>query len=126
MKIIINSNLLRGIFAHGFEKPSPIQEKAIVPIIKGRDIIAQAQSGTGKTAAFSIGALELVDLSIAKTQVLVLSPTRELTIQTSKVMQGIGAMMEGLIIKTSFGGSHFSLSSGFVLIVKLEIIKTND
>jgi translation initiation factor 4A len=110
----IKSNLLRGIFAHGFEKPSPIQEKAIVPIIKGRDIIAQAQSGTGKTAAFSIGALELVDLSIAKTQVLVLSPTRELTIQTSKVMQGIGAMMEGLIVKTSFGGSPFEDNSSSI------------
>ena len=51
----INHDILRGIYAYGFDKPSPIQQKAIKPIISGKDIIAQAQSGTGKTAAFAIG-----------------------------------------------------------------------
>jgi len=101
----ISNDLLRGIYAYGFEKPSPIQCKSIVPIIKGKDIIAQAQSGTGKTAAFSIGALSLVNLSENTTQVLVLSPTRELTIQTAKVMSSLGSMMNGLKTQILVGGS---------------------
>ena len=89
----IHSDILRGIFACGFEKPSPIQQKAILPIINGKDIIAQAQSGTGKTAAFAIGALAILNLEINNTQVLVLSPTRELTQQTGLVMSTMGCMM---------------------------------
>lgn len=57
----LKPNLLRGIYGYGFEKPSAIQQKAILPIIKGLDVIAQAQSGTGKTAAFAIGSLQLVN-----------------------------------------------------------------
>ena len=53
--------LLRGIFAYGFEEPSPIQKKSIIPMITGRDVIAQAQSGTGKTGAFTTGILQIVD-----------------------------------------------------------------
>lgn len=109
----IDKNILRGIFAYGFEKPSPIQKKAILPIISGRDIIAQAQSGTGKTATFSIGALSLIDLKDNNTQVLVLSPTRELTTQTAKVMSSIGSMMDGLRVQTLFGGSSIDENSGF-------------
>jgi superfamily II DNA/RNA helicase len=101
----ISNDLLRGIYAYGFEKPSPIQCKSIVPIIKGKDIIAQAQSGTGKTAAFSIGALSIVNLSENTTQILVLSPTRELTIQTAKVMSSLGQMMNGLKTQVLVGGS---------------------
>jgi translation initiation factor 4A len=103
----IDANLLRGIYAYGFEKPSPIQEKAIFPLLDGKDLIAQAQSGTGKTAAFSIGALQTIDLSKAKTQVLILSPTRELCVQTAKVVEGIGSMMKGLRVKTVFGGNSY-------------------
>jgi translation initiation factor 4A len=110
----IDHNILRGIFGYGFEKPSPIQKKAIKPIIAGRDIIAQAQSGTGKTAAFSIGALSLINLEENNTQVLVLSPTRELTSQTAKVMSSIGSMMDGLRVKTLFGGSSTEEQSGFL------------
>lgn len=105
-EIDMNPNILRGIFANGFEKPSPIQEKAIMPIIKGRDIIAQAQSGTGKTATFTIGALSLIDLSKHATQVLVLSPTRELAEQTASVIKNIGSMMDGLKVQSLFGGSR--------------------
>ncbi len=106
-------NILRGIYSSGFERPSPIQKKAILPIISGRDIIAQAQSGTGKTAAFSIGALSLVDLTINTTQVLILSPTRELTIQTSNVIKQIGSMMQGLRIQTVYGGSPYDEQNNF-------------
>ena len=57
----LKSDLLRGIYGYGFEKPSFMQQKAILPIIKGKDIVAQAQSGTGKTGAFVIGSLQLID-----------------------------------------------------------------
>jgi len=101
----ISNDLLRGIYAHGFEKPSPIQCRSIVPIINGKDIIAQAQSGTGKTAAFSIGALSIVNLSENTNQILVLSPTRELTIQTARVISSLGQMMNGLKTQVLVGGS---------------------
>jgi len=101
----IDNKLLRGIFSYGFEKPSVIQQKAIKPIIMGKDIIAQAQSGTGKTATFSIGALSHVNVNDNFTQILALSPTRELAIQTSNVFKGLGSMMEGLRVMTLFGGS---------------------
>ena len=72
----ISNEILRGIYGHGFEVPSPIQKKAIMPLIQKKDIIAQAQSGTGKTATFAIGALSNIDLSSNTTQVLVMSPTK--------------------------------------------------
>jgi translation initiation factor 4A len=106
-------NILRGIYSSGFERPSPIQKKAILPIISGRDVLAQAQSGTGKTAAFSIGALSIVDLTSNYTQVLILSPTRELTIQTSNVIKQIGSMMQGLKIQTVYGGSPYEEFNNF-------------
>lgn len=100
----IDPNILRGIYSYGFENPSSIQKKAILPISIGKDVIAQAQSGTGKTGAFSIGALSVVNLKDNNTQVLILSPTKELTIQTSIVIENIGCMMEGLRVKKLFGG----------------------
>ena len=104
-ELAIDAPLLRGIYAHGFEKPSPIQQRAIKPIIDGRDIIAQAQSGTGKTATFTIGALSRINLSENAVQVLILSPTHELSYQTSTVIGGIGGMMDNLKIKNLVGGS---------------------
>jgi translation initiation factor 4A len=109
----INPNLLRGIFAYGFEKPSPIQQKAIKPIILGKDVIVQAQSGTGKTATFTIGALSNIVVSNNSTQVLVLSPTKELALQTSNVFESLGRMMEGLKVKTYYGGSNVEEGGNF-------------
>ena len=109
----INPKLLRGIFGYGFEKPSPIQQKAIKPIISGKDVIAQAQSGTGKTATFTIGALSNVDTTNNSTQVLVLSPTKELTLQTAKVFESLGSMMDGLKVQTFYGGSIIEEGSSF-------------
>lgn len=109
----LNPNLLRGIFAHGFEKPSPIQQRAIQPIIDGRDVIAQAQSGTGKTATFTIGALQRIDVSEHATQALILSPTRELSTQTANVVSSIGSFLTGLKIQTLFGGSAVEETSSF-------------
>jgi len=101
----IDTNLLRGIYAYGFETPSPIQKKAIKPIILKKDIIAQAQSGTGKTATFTIGALSHVNTDIDTTQILCLSPTRELSTQTANVMKGIGSMLKNLRVQILVGGS---------------------
>ena len=108
----IDTNLLRGIYAYGFEKPSPIQKKAIKPIIIGKDIIAQAQSGTGKTATFTIGALSRVNTDSDTTQILCLSPTRELSIQTANVMKGIGSMMKNLRVQVLVGGSSIDEDVG--------------
>ena len=83
----LKKDLLRGIYGYGFEKPSLIQQKAIIPIIKGNDVIAQAQSGTGKTGAFVIGTLQLIEQDKDEIQCLVLSPTRELSNQTYMVYQ---------------------------------------
>ena len=82
----IKENLLRGVYAYGFEKPSIIQHKAVPILMTGKDVIAQAQSGTGKTGAFSIGSLNNVDEDLKETQIIILSPTRELADQTFKVI----------------------------------------
>lgn len=89
----LKPDLLKGIYAYGFEKPSAIQQRAIKPIVLGRDVIAQSQSGTGKTAVFSISSLQLLDQTSRDVQVLVLSPTRELAEQSQKVMQSLGDFM---------------------------------
>lgn len=101
----LNNDLLRGIYAHGFEKPSPIQAKAIRPIIDGTDLIAQAQSGTGKTGSFSIGALSKVVISEKSNQILIMAPTHELAHQITTVITSLSAMMHGIRIKTIVGGS---------------------
>lgn len=82
----LHQDLLRGIYAFGFEKPSIIQQKGILPVISKRDTIAQAQSGTGKTATFSIGVLHLIDPNSPLCQAIILAPTRELALQINKVI----------------------------------------
>jgi len=86
----LKEDLIRGIYSYGFERPSAIQQRAIKPMIKGRDVIAQAQSGTGKTATFSIAMLQIVDTQLRESQVLCLSPTRELAVQIQKVVLALG------------------------------------
>jgi len=89
----LREDLLRGIYAYGFERPSAIQQRAIQPIVAGRDVIAQSQSGTGKTAVFCIGMLQVLDSAKNETQMLALSPTRELAEQTQKVCLALGDYM---------------------------------
>jgi translation initiation factor 4A len=89
----LREELLRGIYAYGFYKPSAIQQRAIVPCVKGLDVIAQAQSGTGKTATFSISILQQVDTGLAQCQALILVPTRELAQQIQKVVMALGDYM---------------------------------
>jgi translation initiation factor 4A len=107
----IDEALLRGIHSMGYENPSPIQQRAIKPILMGRDVVAQAQSGTGKTATFAIGALSRLDYKLKKTQVLILSPTKELTVQTASVIKKLGSAMPDLTVETMYGGISSSSSS---------------
>ena len=90
----LKPDLLRGIYAYGFERPSAIQQRAIRPIVTGRDTIAQSQSGTGKTAVFSIASLQIIDDRTSEPQVLILSPTRELAEQTQRVVNSLGDFMK--------------------------------
>jgi len=89
----LKDTLLRGIYAYGFEKPSAIQQRAITPILKGRDVIAQSQSGTGKTTIFCVGVLQTIQPKSKECQALVLSPTRELAEQSRNVMLAFGDFM---------------------------------
>ena len=95
--------LLRGIYAFGFEKPSSIQKRAIVPVTRGFDIIAQSQSGTGKTATFAIGGISLVDRTKNVPQILVLSPTRELAKQNYDVFCALSEYLD-LSVQLCIGG----------------------
>jgi translation initiation factor 4A len=101
----LSDELTRGIYAYGFENPSKIQQIAIVPMSKHIDILAQSQSGTGKTGAFTIGSLSVVDTSIKFPQVLVICPTRELSQQTERVARALGNYM-GLKVLSATGGNQ--------------------
>jgi superfamily II DNA/RNA helicase len=103
----VEDNLLRGIYSFGWEKPSEIQQKAIRPIMDGRDVLAQAQSGTGKTGTFIIGGLSRIDTSRNEVQMVVISPVRELADQTYKVAKGVGVHM-GLRCHLATGGPPVS------------------
>lgn len=99
--------LLRGIYSYGFERPSAIQRRAIVPMMSGIDMIGQAQSGTGKTGTFSAAALARIDPAIKAPQVLVLSPTRELSQQTENVAKALSMFM-GIKVHCATGGPPIS------------------
>jgi len=117
----LREELLRGIYAYGFEKPSAIQQRAIVPCIKGMDVIAQAQSGTGKTATFSIAILEKIDTGLRECQALILAPTRELAQQIQKVVMSLGdymgAQCHACIGGTSVRGDMGKLDQGQHIVV---------
>ena len=99
----LKDNILRGIYSYGFEKPSEIQKRAIVKIVEGRDVIAQAQSGTGKTATFTIGMLESLNIELNNNQILIMSHTRELSQQIYNVISNISKYMK-ININLSVGG----------------------
>jgi len=89
----LRPELLKGIYGYGFEKPSAVQQRAILPILQGRDVIVQSQSGTGKTCVFCVGALQMLDLAVREPQAIILSPTRELAEQNQKVCMALGDAM---------------------------------
>lgn len=101
----LKEDLLRGIYAYGFEKPSAIQQRAIAPVLAGHDTIAQAQSGTGKTATFSISVLQKCDTQLRKTQALILAPTRELANQIHKVVKNLGDFLK-VSVHACVGGTR--------------------
>lgn len=103
----LKPNIVRGIFGYGYEAPSAIQQRAILPITEGRDVLAQAQSGTGKTATFTISALQRIDENEKATQALILAPTRELALQIQNVITHIGLYLN-VTVHASIGGTSIS------------------
>jgi len=101
----LKENLLRGIYGMGFEKPSAIQQKAIRPFIDGKDLIAQAQSGTGKTATFAISILQKLDENLKETQAIVVSHTRELSNQIYDVFGSLSTYMDVSVYQVTGGTS---------------------
>lgn len=100
----IKEQLLRGIFAYGFNNPSPIQKKSILPLIFEKDVIAQAQSGTGKTGAFTIGTLEIINIDLKEPQSIIMAPTRELARQIYEVITNLGQYLD-INIQLLVGGT---------------------
>jgi len=100
----LKEGLLRGIYSYGHEKPTPIQQRGIMPVADGRDTLGQAQSGTGKTATFLVGALQRIDFDQTVCQALVLAPTRELALQTQTVALALGDYL-GLRCHLCVGGT---------------------
>jgi translation initiation factor 4A len=100
----LKEELLRGIYAYGFERPSAIQQRGILPMVSGKDTIGQAQSGTGKTATFAISVLQRLDLKMKECQGLILAPTRELAQQIEKVVRCLGDFM-GVTSHACVGGT---------------------
>jgi ATP-dependent RNA helicase DeaD len=100
--------VLKALGDVGYETPSPIQQKTIPPLLEGRDVLGQAQTGTGKTAAFALPVLTRLDLKTAEPQVLVLAPTRELAIQVSEAFQSYARYLKGFHVLPIYGGQDYS------------------
>lgn len=103
----LRPELLKSITEIGYETPSPIQAQAIPPLLEGGDILGMAQTGTGKTAAFALPALNNIDVNQKTPQVLVLAPTRELAIQVSEAFQGFAHNLKGFHVLPIYGGSDY-------------------
>ncbi len=101
-------HVLRAVNELGYETPSPIQAKAIPPILKGKDILGQAQTGTGKTAAFALPILANIDPKNKQTQVLILAPTRELAIQVAEACQSYAKYIKDFQVLPIYGGQSYT------------------
>jgi len=117
----LSDDVLRGVYSFGFEKPSPIQQLAIVPMIKGNDVIAQAQSGTGKTGTFTISILQRINFNELVPQALIIVPTRELAQQIKEVITRVGeyckVKIAALIGGTDIRSDLYTLKDGVHVIV---------
>lgn len=118
----IKEEIKRAVADLGYENPSPIQARAIPTMLEGNDVIGQAQTGTGKTAAFSIPILEKIDVSDKKVQAIILCPTRELAIQVSEEIKKLSAHMRGLRTLPVYGGQPIqrqikALKSGVQVVI---------
>ncbi|WP_130620198.1 DEAD/DEAH box helicase [Dyella amyloliquefaciens] len=118
----LHPELLRALSDVGYESPSPIQAATIPPLLEGRDVLGQAQTGTGKTAAFALPILSRIDLKPGKPQALILAPTRELAIQVAEAFQRYATYMPGLQVLPIYGGQSYgpqlhSLKRGVQIVV---------
>ena len=118
----LNENILKALQEMGFEKPSPIQAQGIPAVMQGSDVIGQAQTGTGKTAAFGIPVLERIDTSNNAVQALILCPTRELAVQVSEELGRLAKYLRGVRIEAIYGGDSIdrqirSLKKGVHIVV---------
>ncbi len=104
----LNESVLRAVIELGYESPSPIQAQAIPILLKGYDLVGQAQTGTGKTAAFALPLLSRINLKIKSPQVLVLTPTRELAIQVAEAFQGYASHLKNFHIVPIYGGQSYT------------------
>jgi len=100
-------SLLSAVKSIGFENSTDIQAQTIPPLLAGRDVLGEAQTGTGKTAAFGLPALAKIDLSLKKPQLMVLAPTRELAMQVAEAIESFGKNMKGLRVATLYGGQSY-------------------
>nr|MBX2849976.1 DEAD/DEAH box helicase [Acidiferrobacterales bacterium] len=105
----LSDDLLKSITEQGYERPSPIQAEAIPPLLEGRDLLGQAQTGTGKTAAFALPLLGQVDASKKVPQLLILAPTRELAIQVAEACQQYAKHLKGINVLPIYGGQSYSI-----------------
>ena len=107
----LGSALLRALADVGYESPSPIQAATIPPLLAGRDVLGQAQTGTGKTAAFALPILARIDPAQTKPQALVLAPTRELAIQVAEAFQKYAANLPGFHVLPIYGGQSYGAAA---------------
>ena len=101
--------ILEALEAVGYETPTPIQAQTIPPILSGRDIIGQSQTGTGKTAAFALPVLDQIDITNNHPEAVVLAPTRELALQVAEALQGYAARMKGFHVLPIYGGQSYQI-----------------
>jgi len=105
----LSEPLLQSVLKSGYTQPTPIQAQTIPLLLEGRDVIGQAQTGTGKTAAFALPMLELVDLKQKSPQILVLTPTRELAIQVAEAFEKYASHLKGLRVMPIYGGQDYQI-----------------
>lgn len=105
--LALHPDVLRALSDVGYESPSPIQAATIPPLLEGRDVLGQAQTGTGKTAAFALPVLSRIDARAGKPQALVLAPTRELAIQVAEAFQRYATHIPGFQVLPIYGGQSY-------------------
>lgn len=108
-ELSLSDSVMKAVKKVGYETPSPIQAEIIPHVLEGRDVIGQAQTGTGKTAAFALPLLSKIDLRVATPQVLVLAPTRELAIQVAEAFQQYAGFMKGFHVLPIYGGQEYGV-----------------
>ena len=122
----MKNELLKGIYEKGFEKPSPVQEEVIPIALTGKDVIARAKNGTGKTGSYVIPILEQIDFSNKYVQALILVPTRELAMQVSSTIKEIGKYLNAQVIiatgGTSIKDDIYRLNNPVQMIVGIHIL----